>query len=78
MSLAEELYIGLMSGTSLDGIDGVVARFSSEGRWIGVLGEASRPFPDGLRRDLTGHTERGALKHEIAATKKFFDDEGAV
>jgi anhydro-N-acetylmuramic acid kinase len=59
VSLAEELYIGLMSGTSLDGIDGVVARFSSEGRWIGVLGEASRPFPDGLRRDLLALQQSG-------------------
>lgn len=59
MSLAEELFIGLMSGTSLDGVDGVVARFSAEGGWIGVVGEASRPFPDSLRRDLLALQQSG-------------------
>ncbi|MBP6250869.1 MAG: anhydro-N-acetylmuramic acid kinase, partial [Leptothrix sp. (in: Bacteria)] len=48
-----------MSGTSLDGVDGVVARFSAEGGWIGVVGEASRPFPDSLRRDLLALQQSG-------------------
>ena len=40
------LYIGLMSGTSLDGIDGVLTSFD------GLLHAAYLPFPDDLRKEL--------------------------
>ena len=54
------LYIGLMSGTSLDGVDGALARFSGDA--IDTLAAAYVPFPPALRADLmalqaAGHNE---------------------
>lgn len=47
---ASSLYIGLMSGTSLDGVDGVLADFA--GRGIRTLESAFSPFPPALRAEL--------------------------
>ena len=46
-----DLYIGLMSGTSLDGVDGVLARWDSS-QQIQVLRHASLEFPMALRQEL--------------------------
>ena len=58
-------FIGLMSGTSLDGVDGVLARFDNS---VQVLAHASAPFVATLRSELQalntpGHNElhRAAL-----------------
>ena len=48
----DALYIGLMSGTSLDGVDGVLCRLGAHGGWGGVLAHAHRPFPTVLRQSL--------------------------
>lgn len=47
---AGELYIGLMSGTSLDGVDGVLSQLA-DGRWQ-TLAHAHAPFPPTLRQAL--------------------------
>jgi len=44
------LYIGLMSGTSLDGVDGALAQF--DGDTITTLGAAYVAFPPSLRAEL--------------------------
>jgi anhydro-N-acetylmuramic acid kinase len=46
-----ELFAGLMSGTSLDGVDGVLAEFSSSGS-LKVVSHAYRAFPEPLRNEL--------------------------
>jgi anhydro-N-acetylmuramic acid kinase len=45
-----ELYIGLMSGTSLDGVDGVLVDFSGE--TIQVLARTALPFEAAFRAEL--------------------------
>jgi anhydro-N-acetylmuramic acid kinase len=48
-----ELFIGLMSGTSLDGVDGVIVDFGAEGSSaLRVLAHAHRPFASSLASEL--------------------------
>ena len=69
-----DLFVGLMSGTSLDGADGVLVDFS--GPKINVLAAASEAFPDDFRAELLAlntpsHNElhRAALAaNQLAAT----------
>ncbi|GAA0770718.1 anhydro-N-acetylmuramic acid kinase [Ideonella azotifigens] len=62
-----DLYIGLMSGTSLDGIDGVLAAFERESATMQVLAHAHAPFPTVLREELLALNQRGADELHRAA-----------
>lgn len=70
--LFSELYIGLMSGTSLDGVDGVIARATPHG-WETVAHQ-HHPFPAALRDSLmalntpgTDELHRSALASQALA-----------
>jgi anhydro-N-acetylmuramic acid kinase len=47
-----EFYLGLMSGTSLDGIDAVLVRFTAKGGMPEQLGSHYLPYPDDLKARL--------------------------
>jgi anhydro-N-acetylmuramic acid kinase len=51
MTSTSSLFIGLMSGTSLDGVDGVLAEFDRSGA-ISMRTAAYVPFSDALRTEL--------------------------
>jgi anhydro-N-acetylmuramic acid kinase len=55
------LAIGLMSGTSLDGVDAVLARLEGSGRGmsIEVLESSASPYPEELRRLLLANSAPG-------------------
>ena len=51
-SAPADLFIGLMSGTSLDGVDAVLARFPADGEPMQVLAHRHAPFAPALRDEL--------------------------
>jgi len=53
------LFIGLMSGTSMDGADGVLVRLDA-GQAPQVLASAGHPMPDALRAELLALNHSGA------------------
>lgn len=63
------LYIGLMSGTSLDGVDGVLVDFGGSHADAGmrVLAHAHQPFPDALASELLALNTPGDNELQRAA-----------
>ncbi len=59
------LYIGVMSGTSLDGVDAVLADFSTSG--LRTLGHSSLPFSKALRHTLLELNRSGANELHVSA-----------
>lgn len=60
-----ELFIGLMSGTSLDGVDGVLADFGGGG--VRVIAHESATFDEALRAELLALNTPGADELHRAA-----------
>ena len=68
------LFIGLMSGTSLDGIDGVL--FDAEA--LAVTGHVHAPFPAALRDELLALNSPGDNElHRAALAARLARDEGS-
>lgn len=60
------LYIGLMSGTSTDGVDAVLARFDADGS-PSILSSVSLPMPGALRREFLALNSPGSNELARAA-----------
>ncbi|MFL9879200.1 anhydro-N-acetylmuramic acid kinase [Herbaspirillum rhizosphaerae] len=73
-SASSSLYIGLMSGTSLDGVDGVLASLpaDADGQPMATLATAYVPFPDDLRAALMALQANGEneLQREAMAANQ--------
>jgi anhydro-N-acetylmuramic acid kinase len=63
--VTRELYVGLMSGTSLDGVDAVLADFA--GAKPRLMADAYVPFDSPLQRELLALNSPGANEIERAA-----------
>jgi anhydro-N-acetylmuramic acid kinase len=55
-----DLYIGLMSGTSMDGIDAAIVRFADAG--MDLLAARSLPYPERLREQLLAARRDAGLR----------------
>ena len=60
------LYVGLMSGTSLDGVDGVLANIDTNGQ-MRVMAHATTPFEAELRASLLSLNQSGPNELHLAA-----------
>jgi len=74
-SASSSLYIGLMSGTSLDGVDGVLASLPDDGQPMATLATAYVPFPQDLRAALMALQANGEneLQREALAANQLAD-----
>jgi anhydro-N-acetylmuramic acid kinase len=64
--MSDELYIGLMSGTSLDGVDGVLVRFGEQSN-LTIRAHAHRAFSDSEKQELLALNSPGTNELHRAA-----------
>jgi len=83
--MSRERYAGVMSGTSLDGVDAVVADFAPDSEGVcGTLGAAYLPFPPRLRDTLAALQAEGddelarAAEATVALADLYADAIGAA
>jgi anhydro-N-acetylmuramic acid kinase len=62
-----QAYVGLMSGTSMDGVDGVLGLIGPDGQWQGSLAHAHEPFDASLRAELMALNTPGSDEIHRAA-----------
>lgn len=87
--MAADLYAGIMSGTSVDAADAVIARFDAHG--VSLLGRASLPWPEALRLDilrlaggceqeldLAGRLDRQLARHCAASLQQAMTEAGVT
>lgn len=55
----EHLYIGIMTGTSMDGIDATLVAFEEDGRYLQTIHSFSLPFPEALRQEFMALQQPG-------------------
>jgi anhydro-N-acetylmuramic acid kinase len=67
-SARRRIFIGIMSGTSLDGIDVVAVRFSDH---VEVVGSHSSPFPEGLSEILYELATAEAVNMDLLVRTNF-------
>jgi anhydro-N-acetylmuramic acid kinase len=72
--VSSSLYVGLMSGTSMDGVDAVLARFDTQGHPT-QLARASVDFPQSLQAELLALNQSGQdeLARAALATNELVD-----
>lgn len=64
--MTTQAFMGLMSGTSLDGVDGVLTHIDAQGR-LQVLSHAFAPFSEAFRAELLNLNQSGADELHRAA-----------
>jgi len=67
--MADGVYFGLMSGTSMDGVDGIAVQFTA-GQPPVVLGEAHVGFSQGLRDALFALQAPGAMNWNAKPSRR--------